>query len=54
MSAYGTYIILKANKSLFRWFDCNDILGSIRWIEPFSELIHYIRPHKGQIVTAKW
>jgi histidine ammonia-lyase len=22
-------------------------------IEPFDELIHYVRPHKGQIVTAK-
>jgi histidine ammonia-lyase len=22
-------------------------------IEPFNELIHYVRPHKGQIVTAK-
>jgi histidine ammonia-lyase len=21
-------------------------------IEPFDELIHFIRPHKGQIVTA--
>ncbi len=22
-------------------------------IEPFNELIHFIRPHKGQIVTAQ-
>ena len=55
MSAYGTYIILKANKlSYFA-----DLIATISLeafdgrIEPFSELIHYIRPHKGQIVTAK-
>jgi len=55
MSAYGTYITLKGTKlSYFA-----DLIATISLeafdgrIEPFSELIHYIRPHKGQIVTAK-
>lgn len=55
MSAYGVYILMKTRKLL--WLA--DLIGSISLegfdgrIEPFSELIHYIRPHKGQIVTAK-
>lgn len=55
MSAYGTYITIKANKlSYFA-----DLVASISLeafdgrIEPFSESIHFIRPHKGQIITAK-
>jgi histidine ammonia-lyase len=55
MSAYGVYILLKTAK--FSWLA--DLIGTISLegfdgrIEPFNELIHYIRPHKGQIVTAK-
>jgi histidine ammonia-lyase len=55
MSAYGAYIIMKANK--FSFFA--DLIGAISLegfdgrIEPFNELIHYIRPHNGQISTAK-
>lgn len=55
MSAYGTYILLKAMK--YSYFA--DVISAISLegfdgrIEPFNELIHYIRPHKGQIVTAK-
>ena len=36
-----------------------DLIGTISLeafdgrIEPFNELIHFIRPHKGQIITAK-
>lgn len=55
MSAYGIGILLKANRiSYFAdlisaisidAFDCR--------LEPFDELIHKIRPHKGQIQTAK-
>ena len=55
MSAYGVYILIKTVK--FSWLA--DLIGTISLegfdgrIEPFNELIHYIRPHKGQIVTAK-
>jgi histidine ammonia-lyase len=54
MSAYGAYILMKASK--FSYFA--DLIGTISLegfdgrIEPFHELIHFIRPHKGQIVTA--
>ncbi len=55
MSAYGVYILIKTSK--FSWLA--DLIGTISLegfdgrIEPFNELIHYIRPHKGQIITAK-
>ena len=55
MSAYGSYILLKAMK--FSYFA--DVIGTISLEafdgrkEPFNPLIHYIRPHKGQIVTAE-
>jgi histidine ammonia-lyase len=54
MSAYGVHILIKANK--FSYFA--DLIGTISLeafdgrIEPFHELIHAIRPHKGQILTA--
>ena len=54
MSAYGAYILMKASK--FSYFA--DLIGTISLegfdgrIEPFNELIHFIRPHKGQIETA--
>ncbi|MCZ4223943.1 histidine ammonia-lyase [Pedobacter rhodius] len=55
MSAYGVYVLIKTQK-LSSWadkiaaisidaFDCR--------IEPFDELSHQIRPHKGQIETAQ-
>lgn len=55
MSAYGSYILLKAMKYSY----LADVISAISLegfdgrMEPFNELIHYIRPHKGQIVTAK-
>ena len=55
MSAYGVYILIKASK--YSWLA--DLIAAISLEgfdgrkEPFNELIHYIRPHKGQIVTAK-
>jgi len=55
MSAYGSFIILKAMKYSY----LADVIATVSLegfdgrIEPFNELIHYIRPHKGQIVTAK-
>ena len=55
MSSYGCYILLKAMK--YSYF--SDLISAISLegfngrIEPFDELIHKIRPHKGQVVTAK-
>ena len=55
MSAYGSYILLKAMK--YSYF--SDVIAAISLegfdgrIEPFDELIHFVRPHKGQINTAK-
>ena len=54
MSAYGIHCLLKAHKlSYFA-----DLVGTISLegfdgrIEPFNELIHFARPHNGQIKTA--
>lgn len=55
MSAYGCYILLKAMKYSY----LADVIGAVSLegfdgrIEPFNELIHMVRPHKGQIVTAQ-
>ena len=55
MSAYGSYILIKSIKYSY----LTDLIGTISLEgfdgrqEPFNELIHFIRPHKGQIVTAK-
>ncbi len=54
MSAYGAHILMKASKFSY----LADLIATISLegfdgrIEPFHELIHFIRPHKGQIVTA--
>ncbi|MDR3047687.1 MAG: histidine ammonia-lyase [Bacteroidales bacterium] len=54
MSAYAVWLILKA-KRLSR---LADLIGAISLdafdgrIEPFHPLIHEVRPHNGQIVTA--
>ncbi len=54
MSSYGIYILLKSCKLIY----LSDLIATVSLegfdgrIEPFNELIHYIRPHKGQIVTA--
>jgi histidine ammonia-lyase len=54
MAAYGAHILIKANKYSY----LADLIGTISLEafdgrkEPFNELIHFIRPHKGQIVTA--
>lgn len=55
MSAYGVYILLKAYKLSY----LADLIGTISLegfdgrIDPFNELIHLVRPHKGQIETAQ-
>jgi len=54
MSAYGIHILIKAIKHSY----FADLIAAISLegfngrIEPFHELIHQIRPHKGQIQTA--
>ena len=54
MSAHGVYTLIKT----FRIIDQGDIIGAISLdafdglLEPFSENIQRIRPHKGQIATA--
>ncbi|MEM5564379.1 histidine ammonia-lyase [Psychroserpens sp. AS72] len=55
MSAYGIHLLLKSYKlSYFA-----DLIGSISLdafdgrIEPFNELVHLVRPHNGQLKTAK-
>jgi len=55
MSSYGCYVLLKAMKYSY----LADVISAISLegfdgrIEPFNELIHFVRPHKGQIVTAQ-
>ena len=55
MGAYGVYTLLKT----FRLIDQGDIIAAISLeacdglLEPFSENIQRIRPHKGQAETAK-
>ncbi|MCI2227716.1 histidine ammonia-lyase [Polaribacter sp. MSW13] len=55
MSAYGIYNLLKAHKLSY----LADLIGTISLegfdgrIEPFNELIHFARPHNGQIKTAQ-
>jgi histidine ammonia-lyase len=54
MSTYGAHVLIKACK--YSWLA--DLIGTISLEgfdgrkEPFNELIHFIRPHKGQVVTA--
>jgi len=55
MSAYGIYVLLKSYKLSY----LADLIGTISLegfdgrIDPFNELIHLVRPHKGQIETAQ-
>jgi histidine ammonia-lyase len=55
MSAYGVHLLLKSYKLSY----LADLIGSISLdafdgrIEPFNELVHLVRPHNGQIKTAK-
>jgi histidine ammonia-lyase len=55
MSAYGIHCLLKAYKLSY----LADLIGTISLegfdgrIEPFNELIHFARPHNGQIKTAQ-
>ena len=55
MTAYGIYNLLKAHKLSY----VADLIGAISLeafdgrIEPFNELVHRVRPHNGQLKTAK-
>ena len=55
MSAYGIHLLMKAYKLSY----LADLIGSISLeafdgrIEPFNELVHLVRPHKGQLKTAE-
>ena len=54
MSAFGVHILLKS----FKYSNFADIIGAASLdgfdgrIEPFSDQVHQIRPHQGQIKTA--
>jgi histidine ammonia-lyase len=55
MSAYGVHVLLKAVKYSY----LADVIAAVSLEgfdgrkEPFNEHIHIVRPHKGQIVTAR-
>lgn len=55
MSAYGVYNIITAEKLSY----FSDLIGTLSLeafdgsVAPFKELIHLIRPHNGQLQTAK-
>ena len=55
MTAYGIHCLLKAHKLSY----LADLIGAISLegfdgrIEPFNELVHLVRPHRGQLKTAE-
>lgn len=55
MSAYGIHLLLKSFKLTY----LADVIGALSIdaydgrIEPFSELVHLVRPHNGQLKVAK-
>ena len=55
MSAYGVFSLIKACKLSY----LADLIGAVSLEgfdgrkEPYTDLIHLIRPHKGQVVTAE-
>lgn len=55
MAAYGVYSLIKAGKLSY----LADLIGAISLEgfdgrkEPYTDLIHLIRPHKGQVITAE-
>lgn len=54
MSAYGVYNLIQAQKLAY----LADLIGAVSLEgfdgrkEPFTDLIHLVRPHKGQVTTA--
>ncbi|WP_298513056.1 histidine ammonia-lyase [uncultured Kordia sp.] len=55
MSAYGVYSLLKAYKLSYYadFFAAISLEAFDGRIEPFNDLIHLIRPHNGQLHTAR-
>jgi histidine ammonia-lyase len=55
MSAYGVYCVLKGKKLAYLadLIGASSLEGFDGRKEPFDELIHLIRPHKGQLKTAE-
>ena len=55
MTAYGIHCLLKAHKLSY----LADLIGAISLegfdgrIEPFNDLVHLVRPHRGQLKTAQ-
>lgn len=55
MSAYGIHLLIKSYKLSY----LADLISSISIdafdgrIEPFNELVHFVRPHNGQLKTAE-
>ncbi len=55
MSAFGVYVLLRS----FKLELLADVIGAVSLdafdgrIEPFNDAVHQVRPHKGQIATAK-
>ncbi len=55
MSAYGVHCLLKAHKLSY----LADLIGAVSLdafdcnMSPFNELVHIVRPHRGQIKTAQ-
>src|SRR5210317_233518 len=55
MGAYGVYVLLKSLKLSY----LADVIGAMSLdaydgrIEPFNELVHFARPHNGQIKTSE-
>jgi histidine ammonia-lyase len=55
MSAYGVWCLLKSNKlnALADFIGAISLDGFDGRSEPFKDNIHIIRPHKGQLQTAR-
>ncbi|MCB7480330.1 histidine ammonia-lyase [Christiangramia sediminis] len=55
MSAYGIFNLMKGRKL----YDLSNIIGAVSIdafdcnLSPFDELVHLVRPHRGQIKTAE-
>ncbi|MBT8252868.1 MAG: histidine ammonia-lyase [Flavobacteriaceae bacterium] len=55
MSSYGIYLLIEAKKISY----LADLISSISLdayngsLEPFFDLVHMVRPHNGQLVTAR-
>ncbi|MBC7383667.1 MAG: histidine ammonia-lyase [Bacteroidia bacterium] len=55
MSAYGVYMLIMSAK-LFDWANVITAISIDAFdarLEPFQKILHQIRPHKGQVQTAK-